>query len=537
MANWLVVSEAGPSKSGSGGSPDSPTQPTNPNNLAATFGAYSTDGKTFTVKLTFDALTGLTAGLHFFDEFPANDSALVADGTMVADGTHPAVGDWSPRDDGKCTKSPKILTFPTSADQTSALSMRIYGAPYTANNVEAKLVKYGLAGATPSVLVTIPVPPGVTPTGPRGQEYCPDVKDAAVRTEIRFESGVATQYYYVTFTKPIDPRWHGCYIEIWPKGGASIWNCGVVTRSSDTIPSNWGKIPAWAANGYAMEVRFRSFADPNDSATVTDDKINTYIPGYTPMVMSTLGQAGTSGIDPSAIPLNSTDFQIASGALAIKNVDLGKALGSSFASAEFKIVGGQMQVNGVDLSKAISTTLSTELAVAYGQFGIAQVSAAKVTTGTLQAGVVYAGSITAGQIVSGTIASNIIYAGTINAGQVNAGAFTGCTLTLNANGITTRVTNAWDSDYGDYVGISITDGTYKVLIGANIIRFYQGSTYLAQFGATYSDIKQLVVDSAWNLYGFGMGSYKLWVDGSGRLRIKNGIPVSDTDGTIVGTQS
>jgi len=517
MANWLVVSEAGPSKSGSGGSPDSPTQPTNPNNLAATFGAYSTDGKTFTVKLTFDALTGLTAGLHFFDEFPANDSALVADGTMVADGTHPAVGDWSPRDDGKCTKSPKILTFPTNPDQTTSLDMRIYGAPYTANNVESKLIKYGLTGATPSVLVTIPVPPGVTPTGPRGQEYCPDVKDAAVRTEIRFESGVATQYYYVTFTKPIDPRWHGCYIEIWPKGGTSIWNCGVVTRSSDTVPSNWGKIPAWAASGYAMEVRFRSFADPNDSATVTDDKVNTYIPGFTPMVPSTLGQAGTSGIDPSAIPLNSTDLQIASGALAIKNVDLGKALGSSYASAEFKLVGGQLQVNGVDLAKAISTSLGTNMNVVGGRL--------------------YCVSLAAEYILAGTLAAGVVYAGTIYASQVNAGDFTGCTLTLSLNGITTRVTNAWDADYGNYVGISITDGTYKVLIGADVIRFYQGSTYLAQFGATYSNIKQLVVDSAWNLYGFGMGSYKLWVDGSGRLRIKNGIPTSDTDGTIVGTQS
>jgi hypothetical protein len=32
-------------------------------------------------------------------------------------------------------------------------------------------------------------------------------------------------------------------------------------------------------------------------------------------------------------------------------------------------------------------------------------------------------------------------------------------------------------------------------------------------------------------------NYFLWVDGSGRLRIKNGAPGSDTDGTVVGTQS
>jgi hypothetical protein len=34
-----------------------------------------------------------------------------------------------------------------------------------------------------------------------------------------------------------------------------------------------------------------------------------------------------------------------------------------------------------------------------------------------------------------------------------------------------------------------------------------------------------------------MGVYHLWVDASGRLRIKNGAPTSDADGAIVGTQS
>ena len=34
-----------------------------------------------------------------------------------------------------------------------------------------------------------------------------------------------------------------------------------------------------------------------------------------------------------------------------------------------------------------------------------------------------------------------------------------------------------------------------------------------------------------------LGAYRLWVDGSGVLRIKNGAPTSDTDGTVVGTQT
>lgn len=36
---------------------------------------------------------------------------------------------------------------------------------------------------------------------------------------------------------------------------------------------------------------------------------------------------------------------------------------------------------------------------------------------------------------------------------------------------------------------------------------------------------------------FYLGSYALWVDSTGDLRIKSGAPTSDTDGTVVGTQS
>jgi hypothetical protein len=34
-----------------------------------------------------------------------------------------------------------------------------------------------------------------------------------------------------------------------------------------------------------------------------------------------------------------------------------------------------------------------------------------------------------------------------------------------------------------------------------------------------------------------LGNYYLWVDGSGKLRIKSGVPTSDGDGTVVGTQT
>lgn len=42
---------------------------------------------------------------------------------------------------------------------------------------------------------------------------------------------------------------------------------------------------------------------------------------------------------------------------------------------------------------------------------------------------------------------------------------------------------------------------------------------------------------AWNTTHLVMGIYHLWVDSSNRLRIKNSTPTSDTDGTVVGTQT
>jgi hypothetical protein len=43
-------------------------------------------------------------------------------------------------------------------------------------------------------------------------------------------------------------------------------------------------------------------------------------------------------------------------------------------------------------------------------------------------------------------------------------------------------------------------------------------------------------DGAWNGTPTKIGNYFLWVDASGRLRIKATAPTSDTDGTVVGTQ-
>jgi hypothetical protein len=45
------------------------------------------------------------------------------------------------------------------------------------------------------------------------------------------------------------------------------------------------------------------------------------------------------------------------------------------------------------------------------------------------------------------------------------------------------------------------------------------------------------VGGGWNTAHMILGAYHLWVDSTGDLRIKSGAPTSDTDGTVVGTQS
>jgi hypothetical protein len=65
------------------------------------------------------------------------------------------------------------------------------------------------------------------------------------------------------------------------------------------------------------------------------------------------------------------------------------------------------------------------------------------------------------------------------------------------------------------------------------------SAYLNIGGVTIfrADYNGITGGAAWNGPHTIMGTYHLWIDGSGNLRIKSGAPTGDTDGTIVGSQS
>lgn len=72
-------------------------------------------------------------------------------------------------------------------------------------------------------------------------------------------------------------------------------------------------------------------------------------------------------------------------------------------------------------------------------------------------------------------------------------------------------------------GIRYTDGLVRWSLSTGGHLMVAQQLYNQQSGWTFSPLR--------------LGNYHLWVDGTGRLRMKSGAPSSDTDGTVVGTQT
>jgi hypothetical protein len=96
-------------------------------------------------------------------------------------------------------------------------------------------------------------------------------------------------------------------------------------------------------------------------------------------------------------------------------------------------------------------------------------------------------------------------------------------ITLTVNGSNYTIT--------PYQSQTVTaDFTSFSIVSTNGIQHFEAN-------AIATDQKKLSAGSAWNSTNLlQLGNYRFWIDSSGRLRIKNGVPASDTDGTIVGSQ-
>jgi hypothetical protein len=100
------------------------------------------------------------------------------------------------------------------------------------------------------------------------------------------------------------------------------------------------------------------------------------------------------------------------------------------------------------------------------------------------------------------------------------------TLKSSAAGASTNlriISNRWSAT--DYAWIAEETATSST------------AGYLTTQGQMRASRSLSIGQSDWNFSPLVMGNYYLWVDSTGDLRIKNGAPTSDTDGTIVGTQS
>lgn len=119
--------------------------------------------------------------------------------------------------------------------------------------------------------------------------------------------------------------------------------------------------------------------------------------------------------------------------------------------------------------------------------------------------------------------------------QRNVGNILGTQVFYQAGSSTVGV--AYQKDSQTYPWYQSRTSTTDILMGNGTVAPDAGirRVTVGQIGPRSGDFFN--VGSVWNGSHLVMGAYRLWVDASNNLRIKNGVPASDTDGTVVGTQT
>lgn len=107
------------------------------------------------------------------------------------------------------------------------------------------------------------------------------------------------------------------------------------------------------------------------------------------------------------------------------------------------------------------------------------------------------------------------------------------TVDLKEEWITLRVPFK-DSDEVGNRYILLQPGDYEAGVKTDVIA-HNIRSYECKRPINFGNLMSM--SSAWDTAHIILGAYHLWIDASGVLRIKSGAPTSDTDGTIVGTQT
>ena len=138
-----------------------------------------------------------------------------------------------------------------------------------------------------------------------------------------------------------------------------------------------------------------------------------------------------------------------------------------------------------------------------------------------------------------TLGATTVNATTISAsGSIAAASLVAPTITSAAGGAKTFQSSGVDGEDGMLIMHNTFNGAKKHwrINRMNELQLVNGaySTPLLSINDTG---EFTLLNQAWNAGTLRLGPYRLWVDGAGRLRIKNTMPTSDTDGAVVGTQS
>lgn len=290
---WKIVSAAVSS------TPPTPTAP-DPVTVGTITYRYSPGKKELilTVPYTAPSPIGVFEGVHAYIEYPdqSADASLELNGTTALNGTFIAGGEWEPIDIGDFTYTagePAVITGlgPPSAQ----VNIRVYLTSYS-SDVHVALTRNGLAGATPSAVVTVDPPGPDKPSS--GIEYADLITDYAVSKVVKVVGGVSTTYVYVTYTAPDDAKFSGIYhhVQYYTAEGDLTDNVGVIWDGSGSGPSNiFVTPPTQSARTFAL-----SYSNWDGQQT-HEDQVNNYVYGVTPestlALGNTVGSVGTEYAD------------------------------------------------------------------------------------------------------------------------------------------------------------------------------------------------------------------------------------------------
>lgn len=456
-----------------------------------------------TIPVTPPGTMGTTKGGHIYVELPDQSASTTArmDGTTIMDGSFVMQSDWAPLDLGKfpylATEQAWIVDFGTNLNPIPAHNLRVYVSSYS-DDVDTPLVRAGLPGATPSVVVSL-AGLGLPAKPASGSNVTHDLVtgisgsvSAAVSVSGKLKRPISCTVDLSGLSASVSPHW-GYQLLGFVNGDintAPVLASGVITDTAGglipagpegiSVAHTFGPDEPTLATSITIYAVAGEIAGTGRSAGLTHltpgaFNANNIVPGITASCVVSIGT--TTGVtDPTAFvqALLSSVFGNVAGlfdvnALSIDNariallavdtaklaalaVDASKLAGSSVTST--KIANLAVGTAAIQTG-AITTALIANLAVgtaqiqnlAVGDAQIANLSVSKLLAGTISVAV----SLTAPTItVSG-------FGYTINLDSSNGFKVTG-------NSCTTTITNATDSGAGGPAGIKIDSGTWRTSV-------------------------------------------------------------------------